>query len=154
MSSAPAEDSDRSAVLVSKRQKTCLSSIVEDWRVNCDKTHTPITLRAVVIGVHGGPRLPIRGKNCLVNHVYIYTVFHYICNYKCVAELSGSPPGPAHASRRRHPSAAIESARLLPARRYLQRGRFIPSIRRGCCECTTRFLSVVTLTCYFLTLAF
>jgi len=48
-----------------------------------------------------------------------------------IIEPSGSPPGPAHASRRRHPSAAMESSRLLLARRYLQRGRSIASIPRG-----------------------
>ena len=63
-----------------------------------------------------------------------------------MAEPSGSPPGPAHASRRIHPSAAIESSRLLLARRYLQRGRSILSTLRGCCDYTTRFLSLVTVT--------
>jgi len=57
----------------------------------------------------------------------------------CVAEPSGSPPGPAHVSQRRHPSAAIESARLLLARRYLQRGRSIPFTPQGCCERTAGF---------------
>jgi len=50
-----------------------------------------------------------------------------------------------YAGRRRHPSPAIDSSRLLLARRYLQRGRSIPSILRGCSECTARFLFLVTL---------
>ena len=44
------------------------------------------------------------------------------------------------------PSAAIESSRMLLARRYLQRGRSIPPIPRGCCESAALFLSLVTLT--------
>jgi len=59
--------------------------------------------------------------------------------------MLGSPPGPAHGSRRRHTSAATVSLRLLLALRYLQRGRSIPSTPRGCCECTAS-LSLVTLT--------
>ena len=67
-----------------------------------------------------------------------------------MAEPSGSPLGPAHgartqAGRRRYPTAAIKSMRLLLARHYLQRGRSISSVLRGCCECTAPFLSLVTL---------
>ena len=59
--------------------------------------------------------------------------------WKCVAEPSGNPPGPPHAARRTHyacrrrlPSPAIKSTRLLRARRYLQRRRSIStSILRG-----------------------
>jgi len=61
-----------------------------------------------------------------------------------VAEPSGSPPGPAHAGRRRHPSAAIESSRLLQAWPHLQRGRSVPSIPRGLWV-HSAFLSLETL---------
>jgi len=37
---------------------------------------------------------------------------HCIGNYKCVAEPSGSPPGPAHASQRRHPSLQRSNRRV------------------------------------------
>jgi len=56
-----------------------------------------------------------------------------------MAGPSSSPPGPAHASRQRHPSAAIESLRLLLAQHYLQRGRSISSILRGCSDWTAHF---------------
>ena len=69
-----------------------------------------------------------------------------------MAEPSGSLPGPVHAYPRRHPSAAIESSRLLLARRYLQRGRSIPSTSRGCCECTARFFVPGDLDLWLLTL--
>jgi len=71
-------------------------------------------------------------------------------NYKCMAEPSGSPPGPPHAqcyaARRRHPSPAMDSSCLLLARRYLQQGRSIPSTLRGSSECTALFLFLVTFT--------
>jgi len=44
------------------------------------------------------------------------------------------------------PSPATDSSHLLLAQRYLQRVRSIPSILRGCSECTTRFLFLVTVT--------
>jgi len=54
-----------------------------------------------------------------------------------VAEPSGNPPGPAHAARTTH-APAIKSTRLLRVRRYLQRGRSISSILRGCCNANAK----------------
>jgi len=65
---------------------------------------------------------------------------------KCVAEPSGNPRGPAHASRTTHArthAPAIKSTRLLRVRRYLQRGRSISSILRGCCNANAKCYMLV-----------
>ena len=54
---------------------------------------------------------------------------------------SGNPPGPAHAARTTHAlthAPAIKSMLLLRVRRYLQRGRSISSILRGCCNANAK----------------
>jgi len=60
-----------------------------------------------------------------------------------VPEPSDSPPGPAHAQRRPEKTSIVSDQIIAPAAcatlRYLERGRFVPSIRRRCCECTARF---------------
>jgi len=56
-----------------------------------------------------------------------------------------SPPAPAHASRRRYPSAAIESACLLLARRYAMRA-FHSVHTAGVFWVHSAFLSLETLT--------
>jgi len=52
--------------------------------------------------------------------------------WKCVAEPSGNPPGPAHTARTTHARTSDKTTRLLCVRRYLQLGRSISSIPRGC----------------------
>jgi len=57
--------------------------------------------------------------------------------WKCVAEPSGNPPGPAHAARTTH-APGIKSTRLVHVRCYLQRGRSISSILCGCCNANAK----------------
>jgi len=63
--------------------------------------------------------------------------------WKCVAEPSGNPPGPAHAARTTHARTHARTSdkidvKIGRVRRYLQRGRSISSILRGCCNANAK----------------
>ena len=52
--------------------------------------------------------------------------------WKCVAEPSGNPPGPAHAACTTHARTSDKiDVKIGSVRRYLQRGHSISSILRG-----------------------